>query len=469
MEVIVIAGKQPPSEYSRNLQSLLESRHLLKSELPFPDDVIEWHIQKGLIKAEKPIEETTKGFVCKRCGQDQQVLFARYPCYACNKQCVYCRSCVMMGRVSECTPLLTWKGGDQSKWPPVQMVWEGILSAGQEKAARSIIEAIRKKEELLIWAVCGSGKTEILFQGIEFALNHGLRVCIATPRTDVVLELAPRVKKAFEGAEIAALYGGSPDRGMLSPLMISTTHQLFRYKEAFDVMIVDEVDAFPYSYDQTLQYAVEKAGKRQSARIYLTATPSREMKKRAESGRLKAAHIPARYHRKPLPEPSFTWCGNWKKSLKRHIIPLAVKRWLFKHKEQKQPVFLFVPSIPALKSVVPLLKKEHFQSEGVYADDPDRNEKVKRFRDGTLDILVTTTILERGVTVKKAQVGVLGAESAVFDESALVQISGRAGRHPQYTTGDVRFFHFGKTANMVAARRHIRRMNKMALLENLVD
>ena len=271
--MIVIAGKQPPSEYSRNLQSLLESRHLLKSELPFPDDVIEWHIQKGLIKAEKPIEETTKGFVCKRCGQDQQVLFARYPCYACNKQCVYCRSCVMMGRVSECTPLLTWKGGDKSNWPPVQMVWEGILSAGQEKAARSIIEAIRKKEELLIWAVCGSGKTEILFQGIEFALNHGLRVCIATPRTDVVLELAPRVKKAFEGAEIAALYGGSPDRGMLSPLMISTTHQLFRYKEAFDVMIVDEVDAFPYSYDQTLQYAVEKAGKRQSAKIYLPATP----------------------------------------------------------------------------------------------------------------------------------------------------------------------------------------------------
>lgn len=145
LEVIVIAGKQPASEYSRNLQSLLESRHLLKSELPFPDDVIDWHIQKGLIKAEKPIEETTKGFVCKRCGQDHQALFARYPCYACNQQCVYCRSCVMMGRVSECTPLLTWKGGDQSKWPPVRMVWEGILSAGQEKAARSIIEAIRKR------------------------------------------------------------------------------------------------------------------------------------------------------------------------------------------------------------------------------------------------------------------------------------------------------------------------------------
>ncbi len=40
--------------------------------------------------------------------------------------------------------------------------------------------------------------------------------------------------------------------------MISTTHQLLRYKDAFDVMIVDEVDAFPYSADQTLQFAVQK-------------------------------------------------------------------------------------------------------------------------------------------------------------------------------------------------------------------
>ncbi|ASB87169.1 DEAD/DEAH box helicase [Bacillus sonorensis] len=448
---------------------MLESRHLLKSELPFPDHVIEWHIQKGLIKTEKPIAKTAKGFICKRCGQDQQTFFAKYPCFICDKTCVYCRSCVMMGRVSECTPLLTWKDADLPKWPAVRMEWRGVLSEGQEKAASSIVEAIRKKEELLIWAVCGAGKTEILFQGIEFALTKGLRVCIATPRTDVVLELAPRLKNAIKGVEIAALYGGSPDRGMLSPLMISTTHQLLRYKEAFDVIIVDEVDAFPYCLDKKLQYAVKKAGKQQCTRIYLTATPSREMKRHVGSGRLKAVQIPARYHRSPLPEPEFAWCGNWKKRLERKNIPSAVKNWLFKHKELDQPVFLFVPSIQTLQSAVRLLKKEHFNTAGVHADDPDRNEKVKQFRSGAFDILVTTTILERGVTVKKAQVGVLGAESAVFTESALVQISGRAGRHPQFPTGAVCFFHFGKTVNMIAARRHIQQMNKMAKLENLID
>ncbi|MDI5791085.1 hypothetical protein PO124_29880 [Bacillus licheniformis] len=122
------------------------------------------------------------------------------------------------------------------------------------------------------------GETELLFQGIEFALNNGLTVCIATPRTDVVLELAPRFRQAFPGVEIAALYGGSSDVGNLSPLIISTTHQLLRYKEAFDVIIIDEVDAFRILLI-TRCNTLLKIGKRQSAHIYLTATPSADMKK----------------------------------------------------------------------------------------------------------------------------------------------------------------------------------------------
>lgn len=84
-------------------------------------------------------------------------------------------------------------------------------------------------------------------------------------------------------------------------------------------------------------------------------------------------------------------------------------------------------------------------------------------------MLVTTTILERGVTVENVQVGVLGAEDDVFTESALVQISGRAGRSKDFANGDVRFFHFGKTMEMVAARKQIVRMNVLARKEGLLD
>ncbi|WP_394356248.1 DEAD/DEAH box helicase [Bacillus changyiensis] len=459
-----------PLSFSEKLRSFLEFRHLLQNELPFPDDVIAWYIKKGDIKAEKSIVKTQTGWICRRCGQHHHDLFAQFPCENCGKKnCVYCRSCVMMGRVSECIPLLTWHGKDLSKRPSVEMTWEGRLSVGQEKAAVSVVEAIRKRKELLIWAVCGSGKTELLFRGIEYALRQGLRLCIATPRTDVVFELAPRLKKAFKGEEITVLYGGSQDRGKLSPLVVSTTHQLMRYKEAFDVIIIDEVDAFPYSFDRTLQYATKKAGRQECARIYLTATPSSKMKRHAKKSQLPVVRIPARYHRQPLPEPLFKWCGNWRRNLFRGKIPFVVKKWLFQHQNQNQPVFLFVPSILVLESVVSILQKNQFLVEGVHAYDKNRKGKVKRFREGSFHVLVTTTILERGVTVKKAQVGVLGAEAAIFSESALVQMAGRAGRHPCFTNGEVYFFHFGITSAMTSAFNHIQHMNTIARKKKWID
>ena len=44
-----------------------------------------------------------------------------------------------------------------------------------------------------------------------------------------------------------------------------------------------------------------------------------------------------------------------------------------------------------------------------------------------IPLLLTTTILERGVTFPNIDVAVIGAEDAIFTESALVQIPGRAG------------------------------------------
>ncbi|WP_082364347.1 DegV family protein [Bacillus gobiensis] len=308
-----------------------------------------------------------------------------------------------------------------------------------------------------------------LFAEDAGTIRNGKLVCIATPRTDVVLELAPRLKDAFSGFEIAALYGGSKDRGTRKPLTISTTHQLLRYKNAFDVIIIDEVDAFPYSADKKLQFAVKKARKHVSACIYLSATPSKEMKRDVEKGQLHAVRIPARFHRRPLPEPSWKWIGNWEKKLSKNKLPLVLTNWVKNHCEKNNPIFLFVPTIPNLTQTVKLLKRIGYFTEGVHAEDKMRKEKVQQFRDQQLQILVTTTILERGVTVKNAQVGVLGAESAIFTESALVQIAGRAGRHPEFAKGHVVFFHYGKTKAMLEARAHIKEMNQIALRDQQIN
>jgi len=316
-------------------------------------------------------------------------------------------------------------------------------------------------------ATCGAGKTEILYKGIEKALQSGDNVCIATPRSDVVRELAPRLKEAFREIDITVLYGGSEDRGKLSPLTISTTHQLLRYKNAFDVMIIDEVDAFPYSVDRTLSFAVKKACKDKHTLIYLTATPSSFINRLFKPSQI--VKIPARYHGYPLPVPTFQWCGNWKKYLKKNDLPVVVKDWVIKQLKQEVPAFLFVPEIEDLKKVVTCLKTIHSSIEGVHAEDPNRKEKVNQFRERKIPIIVTTTILERGVTVPKANVAVLGADHQIFTESALVQISGRVGRSMNHPTGEILFFHHGKTNAMVAAKHEIMKMNRLAKKEGMLN
>ena len=84
----------------------------------------------------------------------------------------------------------------------------------------------------------------MLFPGITYALQLGMRLCIATPRSDVVRELFPRLKRAFQSVSIQALYGESRDKSGTAQLIIATTHQLLRYIHTFDVVIVDEVDVF---------------------------------------------------------------------------------------------------------------------------------------------------------------------------------------------------------------------------------
>jgi competence protein ComFA len=453
----------PAFSYSHHLQSYLQGKRLLLDEIPFSLEMVQQHYENGYILYERGVYPTKDGFCCNRCGNRRAHLFFTYRCARCGNSCTYCRSCIMMGRISECTPLIRWTGPDVRYLPQDSpLVWSGTLSEGQRAASEEVIKAIDEKTSCLIWAVCGAGKTEVLFEGIALAVSKGERICIATPRIDVVLELVPRIKEVFPSIEIAGLYGGSEQRESNAQFVISTTHQLFRYYHAFDTVVIDEVDAFPYSVDTSLQYAAAQARKECSSLIYLTATPSAEWKEEVKRGKRRAVKVSARYHRHPLPVPFFLWCGNWKRGLARNRLPVVVLKWIKRHMVENKPLLLFMPHVQQVEETVRLLKKEDPRIEGVHAEDPLRKEKVAGFRKGDIPLLVTTTILERGVTVPNLQAAVLGAEDEIFTESALVQIAGRAGRSSRYPSGEVVFFYCGKTRAMNAARRHIIEMNKEA-------
>ena len=55
-------------------------------------------------------------------------------------------------------------------------------------------------------------KQSYYFHAIFASLQEGKRVCVAAPRTDVILELFPRFQKVFPKTIIHALYGGAPDQ-----------------------------------------------------------------------------------------------------------------------------------------------------------------------------------------------------------------------------------------------------------------
>lgn len=458
------------SAFSEELQHHLAGRKLLKSEIPFSPELLEMHKKHGWIHYEQGIRGEFPNCICLRCGNQEAHLFAVFPCAHCGKSSVYCRNCLMMGRVTSCRPLVSWTGPEPAFHPPAQpLQWEGMPSEGQQAASKAVMDAVLKKKEMLVWAVCGAGKTEILFNGIEAAIKNGGRVCIATPRTDVVLELAPRFRRVFPDISIAALYGGSPDRYKWAQLVLSTTHQLYRFKAAFDTMIVDEVDAFPYTYDETLQRAVKKAAKESCAHIYLTATPNETWQRECRKGLRPFVTIPARYHRRPLPVPEMKWAGNWRKAFEKGRLPRPVEAWVKHRLDVGKQTLLFLPNIRLMKIAEPLFKKLHPDIESVHAEDPERKEKVGRMRAGKTPVLLTTTILERGVTFPNIDVAVVGAEDAIFTEAALVQMAGRAGRSADFPTGVVTFFHYGRSQAMVKAQRHISAMNEEARKRGLID
>lgn len=443
----------------------LYGRSLLLSEI---NQATQQHLDHPkVIKMPGVIEKRGKWY-CQRC---QSIVKPIEPTYClCGRQCGYCTECIEMGKVKRCSMLYGIQEPNEFKVIDHSVLaWEGTLSSEQSRASQAIMTTIAQKQTRLLWAVAGAGKTEMLFPGIDQALQRGLRVAIASPRVDVCLELAPRIKEAFPSIPVAVLHGQQTDTYQYCQLTIATTHQLLRFKEAFDVLIIDEIDAFPFRDHRFLHVAASAARKKSSALIYLTATPERKMQQQVKKGQLAATILPARYHGYPLPVPRGERCAQWsKRLLKKHST--AVLEKIKALVAQKRQFLVFVPNIKWVLKWEKVLRYQvpTARFEVVYASDDRRHEKVMAMRHQRLDFLVTTTILERGVTFKDIDVLVVGSDDRIFTEASLVQIAGRVGRSAQYPGGEVIYYYHQWTVAMKRAIKHIKQMNHLAQKRGLL-
>ena len=419
-------------------------------------------IQTKLVYLPTMLERSPLTIQCQRCGE---VVSKKENRLATNVY--YCHACIQLGRVTSCQKFCHLPERPNSP-RTVFFEWSGQLTKGQQAISVELCETAKARENRLVWAVTGAGKTEMLFAVLHQTLQEGGRIALASPRVDVCLELFPRIQAVFPHEAIALLHGNSQEAYRYTKLVICTTHQLLKFHQAFDLLIVDEVDSFPFVNNEHLYYGVRNARKKRSSLVYLTATPTKELRKLLQQKKLAASILPARYHRRPLPVPRRFWVQSWQRlsSKNSKIIAHHLKRLLVRNS-----VLLFCPSISLIHQLHALIAQRFSDKEvvAVYGSDELRLEKVQAMRQQKTDILITTTILERGVTFDAVSVIVYGANHRVFTSSTLVQIAGRVDRRQEFNYGEVLFLHDGETRDMKEAIRQIKQMNRLASKRGMLD
>ncbi|MEY8370345.1 helicase-related protein [Aerococcaceae bacterium 50-4] len=453
------------------ISDLLRGRLVTAKEIDTNDASIDTLAIPGL-QIFPALEKRGTRLTCRRCGN--QTAFHSNSCQCDRDECVYCLQCLNFGKLRTCDKLYhladttepySWKRNH------TYLAWTGTLSAQQAQASEEIFQTYQTGGQRLVWAVTGAGKTEMVFEAVNQALMAGGKVALATPRIDVANELTPRFKEAFPEVTIQLLHGQSEETYSGAAFTIGSTHQLIRFKEAFDLLIIDEIDAFPYDGDPMLYFASERAVKKSGAQILLTATPNPKHEKAIKDGSLPVSILPARYHRHHLPVPVHQWVGDWQSRIQAGKMPVGFHRLLSRLLKAGRRVLIFMPNIDRMLAFVKLCRQvfADYQFESVSSKDPERISKVQNMRDGHYDFLFSTTILERGVTFANIDVIVLGSEDQTFTTAALVQISGRVGRKPKWPSGAVYFLHYGKTKASIAAIRQIQSMNDQARKRGLID
>ena len=360
----------------------------------------------------------------------------------------YCRRCISFGRAlieeeKEAVSLKEIPAGSE------EYILQYPLTQAQARIASACAQYV-KSGDILLHCACGAGKTEIVVQSIAEALKERKKVCFAIPRRQVVLELRERLAQYFPHARVIAVCGGHTAETD-GDLIICTTHQLYRYYQAFDLLILDEPDAFPYK-DNAVLHGIAASACR-GHRIYLTATPDAELKDMKEKGIITELVLNRRPHGHPLPVPQIHTGFHL-------FLLIRLVRWTRQHRDH--PRMVFVPTIAAAEGLGRFLCL--FDKCMICTSRTEnRDAVIERFRSCGNGLIVCTSILERGVTVSGTDVAVYNADHAVFDEASLIQIAGRAGRSFQKPDGDVLFLCRTKSSLAEKCRRQLEEANRCAV------
>lgn len=302
------------------------------------------------------------------------------------------------------------------------------LSKRQETISFSINES---SNDIYVDAVCGAGKTEIVFRSIENAIEKGERVGFVIPRREVVVEIYNRLKNVYPTLNVVSVYGGH-NEFLDGDIVCLTCHQCSRYRGKFGLIVLDEYDAFPLKGDNVLLNIVKKTcyGKI----IYLSATFSREFLADKNS-----ISMERRFHGYDMPIPN--------------IVETSILKQVFKtikiiKNDPENSYFIFCPTIKMCNIIDTALRFFKIKSMVFTSKSTEKEKIFDKIKSKELKIVVCTTILERGITVSGLNIIVLYSDHKLFDCSTLIQICGRVGRKSTNPHGEINLFCKSRTISI---------------------
>lgn len=375
---------------------------------------------------------------CKRCNNSDKDKFYKW------NGSWYCRNCIRFGKVEV----------DQEIIPPdlttnqidTSYALDYELTNEQQELMEDIANRIHEKP-MLIYAACGAGKTETTMEQIANYIREGKKVGYAISRRQVVLEIAERLSHAFKKVKVTPVCAGYTTE-VDGDIIVCTMHQLHRYHQTFDLLILDEIDAFPYEGNAILQSLAQNACRGEL--LLLTATPNEQLKEQVRKNEINQVTLFKRHHGHPLAVPKIL-------CMPKVVQYLFLMYLILKHKDKKWIIFL--PTIAQVQQAFYAMK--HLcKCSNITSRSEDKEKVMEDLRCGKIQVVFATTILERGITIAGVNVCIVGAQHRVYKESSLIQMVGRVGRKSEYPSGYAYMLASKKTKEMKQCVQTIKWMNQ---------
>ena len=372
---------------------------------------------------------------CKRCGNTDDNYFYK------GSRGYYCRKCVSFKRLLMDEDL---KPFDYDVSLGVESYsFNYSLTLSQLKASNKCLEYIKDKD-VLLHCVCGAGKTEITIESISEYLKNGKKVAYAISRREVVIELSKRFEKIFKDARVVSVYGGHHDC-LSGDLIVCTCHQLYRYYKTFDLLILDEVDAFPLKGNETLMNICLNSCKGKI--IFSTATVDDDLRRILSNRKYEVVNLYTKPNNRPLVIPKEIYLNKY----------LSIIYLFYLLNRIDGQCIIFVSSIKKTYYLYRIFKY-FYSCTYVHSNLDNRQENINAFRDKKYKFIFATTVLERGITIDNISVIILNYHN-IFDQSNLIQMLGRLQRGLNSNKGEAYLISDKRNKTIINTIDYLRKAN----------